>query len=494
MNKKKIIIIAVAALVVLAIVLTSVLLTVGKKNDGEQNNQGDTSVKIVTVYFVANGGLPVQNIRIQQGRTLGNVPTTTREGFTFDGWYLDEGCTVAFDCGQPIIEDITLYAKWTKIIPPDPPPVEEYVTISFDSVGGTIIPAQVIKKGGNATLPIAPKKRGYDFDGWWSADYSSKWNFSDAVNDDITLYAKWVEVDTYEKVGDVVYFGTYPQAKVVDANLITELNNIAKKPTRTDAGAWTSYGYNKKVDPDFMWYIDIEYDGEKYRGVYFIEYRSNDARADNSKERSYQDENGYYVETFYWFLYQPIKWRVVEEIDGKAMLLCDIAIDAQTFDYDGEYSNNYANSTIREWLNGNFYNLAFGNMQKDRILTTHVDNSTQSTGDSSNANVCKNTDDNVFLLSYTEATNYASKSVENGKFESAKQALMLGASDYAKSQGCFESKDGYCYWRLRSPYAINSNSSAYVEQSGVIKSSYKVFYSDFGIVPSLWISTADLSV
>ena len=36
-----------------------------------------------------------------------------REGYTFGGWYTDEGCTKAYDWSSAVPEHITLYAKWT---------------------------------------------------------------------------------------------------------------------------------------------------------------------------------------------------------------------------------------------------------------------------------------------------------------------------------------------------------------------------------------------
>ncbi len=36
-----------------------------------------------------------------------------RDGYVFDGWYLDKGYTRPFNIGAPIVEDISLYALWT---------------------------------------------------------------------------------------------------------------------------------------------------------------------------------------------------------------------------------------------------------------------------------------------------------------------------------------------------------------------------------------------
>ena len=58
-----------------------------------------------------------------------------------------------------------------------------------------------------------------------------------------------------------------------------------------------------------MWYIDLEYNGEKYRGVYFNSYRLNQTTITNVSPVSsytYQDDAGYSLNTAYWFKYEPI--------------------------------------------------------------------------------------------------------------------------------------------------------------------------------------------
>lgn len=66
---------------------------------------------------------------------------------------------------------------------------EEY-TVTFDSYGGTPVPpAQEVEYGLTATEPAAPEKTGYTFDGWYLGD--EKYDFSAAVEQNITLTAKW---------------------------------------------------------------------------------------------------------------------------------------------------------------------------------------------------------------------------------------------------------------------------------------------------------------
>lgn len=68
------------------------------------------------------------------------------------------------------------------------------VTVTFVSNGGTAVPAQSVEQGGTATEPPAPTRSGYRFAGWYSDEaLTQAWDFSQPVNADLKLYAKWTE-------------------------------------------------------------------------------------------------------------------------------------------------------------------------------------------------------------------------------------------------------------------------------------------------------------
>ena len=305
----------------------------------------------------------------------------------------------------------------------------------------------------------------------------------------------------YSKKGNYVYFGSYPQTKVSDKTLLNTLNAKAGElPTEENSYLWNSYGYyiNGSVK-DYMWYIDEEVDGSKYRGVYFTSYRPRHCVQGSDKDYSSQKRNGYFESTAYWFKYEVVRWRVLTEIGNRAFLMCNIAIDAQQYynEYnttrliDGKtvYVNNYAESHIRKWLNETFYNTAFNDLQKAIIGMTSVDNSARSANPFNNATqwnkgeneyACENTLDKIFLLSEYEVT--------NPTYGFTGSALM--SSDYAKSQGCYQDNDynGSCRWWLRSPYYDNYNYARCVDYDGHSNSIEAVSYTSNGIVPAMWIT------
>ena len=137
-----------------------------------------------TVTFNAYGGFLTpdeQHVKSGEKAVLPDDPTL--KGYTFAFWYLgdDEQNATAYDFNTPVTENITLTAKWN---------INKY-TVTFNSYGGTPVPpAQEVEYGLTATEPAtAPTKTGYTFDGWYLGD--EKYDFSDAVEQNITLYANW---------------------------------------------------------------------------------------------------------------------------------------------------------------------------------------------------------------------------------------------------------------------------------------------------------------
>ena len=132
---------------------------------------------------------------------------------------------------------------------------------------------------------------------------------------------------------------------------------------------------------------------------------------------------------------EPIEWEILEEKNGYAMIVTRYIIDCKPF-FSG--SNNYAESSIRKWLNSTFYNEAFTSLEKARIKMTNVDNGLESAGLISCDYICKNTFDYIFLLSYKEAVPLGIESV------------MPRYTHYARDQG-LHAYYGRAAWWLRSP-------------------------------------------
>ena len=72
-----------------------------------------TKLTEVTVSFNTNGGTPVESVTALTGLTMEVPFDPWREGYIFDGWYMDAALTRRFDFdAMPVEGAMTLYAKW----------------------------------------------------------------------------------------------------------------------------------------------------------------------------------------------------------------------------------------------------------------------------------------------------------------------------------------------------------------------------------------------
>ena len=290
------------------------------------------------------------------------------------------------------------------------------------------------------------------------------------------------------EVGDKIWYGTYPQSRVAET---PELQAAAS------AATWKSYGYYSNNTPnDYMWFADFFCDGVKYRAVNFTTYRkeSTSLRIEYPEDsiywyqRSYQYNNGYRPNTIYYFKYEPLEWRVLDPNTG--LIMCESIIDSQAYQntiyHSGNeyyqaigssvYANDYATSSIRKWLNKDFYNTAFTFEQKENILKTALDNSAYRKEYDS-----VSTNDKIFLLSYEEALNSSygfapdSNPLEHHT-DFAKRAI---GTSYARCQGLWVARVGivfgdthyHSFWWLRSP-GKNSGGACGVDCYGEVNTEY----------------------
>ena len=123
-------------------------------------------VKKFTVTFDSKGGNSVDTQTIVEGKTATKPADPTRTGYTFKGWYTDNGTFVdRFDFDTKIKADTTLYAKWEEEKPAVPAKQDLYISdIEYD---GNYVTGKVTSKGepvykATVTLKIDGTKTGYD--------------------------------------------------------------------------------------------------------------------------------------------------------------------------------------------------------------------------------------------------------------------------------------------------------------------------------------------
>lgn len=231
-------------------------------------------IKTHTITYVLNGG--TNNSENPATYTEGTevwFKDPVREGYQFDGWYMDLQFTrKVISLSKNCTDDYTIYAKWIKIEISSEETSEETSSeeiseetsseetsseetteeasleetsseetsetettteiqpesfrVTFSTNGrGTAPEAYTgIETGSTITKPADPTADGYRFGGWYkNAACTKAWNFeSDTVQADTTLYAKWIyegnnELDAQD-IPDMYYTGSAcrPEVNVYD--------------------------------------------------------------------------------------------------------------------------------------------------------------------------------------------------------------------------------------------------------------------------------------
>jgi len=119
---------------------------------------------------------------------LASLPTPTRDGYTFDGWFTAPTGGTAVTPNTAFSANAVIYARWT----PTAPAV--VYTITFNANGSTVTPAfgMTDAVGRLASLPT-PTKPGYIFEGWYTAlTGGTKVTTKTVFSENTTIYARWV--------------------------------------------------------------------------------------------------------------------------------------------------------------------------------------------------------------------------------------------------------------------------------------------------------------
>lgn len=112
----------------------------------------------VDIIFDGCGGVAPDALVRSYNSMIGDLPVSTREGYTFDGWFTEAegGSEITYETVVKTSENIGVFAHWK---------VNSY-TLSFDTVGGSMVQSITQDYGTSVTAPESPSKEGYAFIGW----------------------------------------------------------------------------------------------------------------------------------------------------------------------------------------------------------------------------------------------------------------------------------------------------------------------------------------
>ena len=192
---------------------------------------------LVSVTFDADGGTAVEEspVTLVQGGRLDYLPETTRDGFTFLGWYVktsddaDKPADSTVNAYTTFNSNTTLVAKWRENAGGgDTPDTSDWCLVTYKSED-LVVDYQKVAQG-KTTSHDKIEREGYKFTGWYT-DKSCKneYNFDTAVTTDITLYAGW-DIKSY-----TVKFETNGGTPAIDDQTV-EFGGTASAP---DAPSYT---------------------------------------------------------------------------------------------------------------------------------------------------------------------------------------------------------------------------------------------------------------
>jgi uncharacterized repeat protein (TIGR02543 family) len=160
--------------------------------------EADWTINDYTLTYDVNGGnaLSPDHKSVTYNTTYGELPTPTRTGYTFAGWYTQatggDAVTSSTVMGA---DDVTIHAHWT---------INNY-TLTYNVNGGNALSPDhksVTYNTAYGELPT-PTRTGYTFAGWYTLIVGGTTVSNSTVMgaDDVTIYAHWT-ANTYSVVFD----------------------------------------------------------------------------------------------------------------------------------------------------------------------------------------------------------------------------------------------------------------------------------------------------
>ena len=137
----------------------------------------------INISFDTNGGTYVNSITYKSGGNLRLPENPVKEGYSFDGWYLDNDHNHIFEDSLLLEKDVILYARWK---------INKY-TIEYNSMGGSAVNPLTQDYNTVVVAPSNPTREGYTFGGWYiDEELTSAFSFSIMPAENIELFAKWI--------------------------------------------------------------------------------------------------------------------------------------------------------------------------------------------------------------------------------------------------------------------------------------------------------------
>ena len=173
------------------------------------------------VTFNSNGGNEgLQYVYVASGDPVGTLPTATKDGYTFDGWFTEASAGTQVNAETTVSADVTWYAHYT---------INSY-TLTWNANGGELsgeYTSGTVEFGAAITAPTVTKA-GCEFLGWGVASVATT-----MPAHDVTYTAQWPIISKHYLQN---IDGTYPETPKATDVVSGEANGYVTPATKTYDG------------------------------------------------------------------------------------------------------------------------------------------------------------------------------------------------------------------------------------------------------------------
>lgn len=201
---------------------------------------------------------------------------------------------------------------------------------------------------------------------------------------------------------------------------------------------------------------------------------------------------------------EPIEWVVLKKDGAQALLISRYILDAMAYESSGS-DIAWSESSIRKWLNGDFYEKAFSGTEKNNIILTQHDNPNSfdfydtdytlvhfgedTAGKGNGADGGEETSDKVFLLAWNEALEYFGEDADRKALATAyakEDGVYHVAKENYEKDGWDETMIGNGIWWLRSPGGSSASAMSIYYDGRIHNNPVDASYE--GVRPVIWVT------
>lgn len=209
---------------------------------------------------------------------------------------------------------------------------------------------------------------------------------------------------------------------------------------------------------------------------------------------------------------EEILWDVIDEKDGKLLVISHYVIEEVAFT-TGKGNPGWGKSLVRVWLNDDFYNSAFTEEEKEKIILSTIDNPSsvemfEMCVETALDSEREDTEDYIFLLSWKEAFDYYDIKLvknENAEEKHQKSELFYSSKSVAMPTPYLTEKKYEQNWEYRIENGYDTSGAHFsMTSEWLLRSDHQLLFlnmliskegvilgaspnAECGIRPAMWI-------